>query len=387
MLDSWLSLHAAYLCVTETSSPLGGFNMNIEPLLLILPALILFAVVIVLIHNREAPKPGEIAIIAVIVILCGAFLIPALQNLDTEVSGIPDDIQYDDYFKTNAKSASGAIELVDIDGITYAHAIDVGEATLSFSTYDTKVTVNKAVLDVFLLDGQSNMAYNTSFANLTICPSPAPLGKGYYFGSETVPYNPSLSASNCDIYSVTNLDGSAHLGGFEYSFCATWVKLTGHKILTVNCAVGNKSIADFQEGEYMYTHTQEGWDKAISLLSTDLYDYSIKGMVWCQGENDAYNGVSWYESEFEAMLSKFQSDAFTLPIEKCYIELIPPKWVESREALLNLAASNPDVMIATALASTFTVSNGLLQSDETHYTQAGQNLLGAAVAKYVNNHD
>ena len=87
------------------------------------------------------------------------------------------------------------------------------------------------------------------------------------------------------------------------------------------------------------------------------------------------------------MLSDFQSDAFTVPIEKCYVELIPPKWVDSHEALLNLAASDPDVMIATALASTFTVSNGLLQSDETHYTQAGQNLLGAAVAKYVYNHD
>ena len=92
-------------------------------------------------------------------------------DTDSETTTVQDDsvtftIYYDDYLTdingikpdsaNVAVSPDSAIELTTVNGITYFHAKEVGDAIVSDGTNEVKVTVEKAKLNIIGIRGQSN---------------------------------------------------------------------------------------------------------------------------------------------------------------------------------------------------------------------------------------
>lgn len=362
---------------------MGGNLETTLILIWIIPLLILAGMIAYIVVNRDFSIKSIIGVVLGVVLIVSV-MVPVFLAI-TDSSQNIDTMYYDDYTQTYAVTASGALEIVtNTAGVTYAHAKDLGTGTLTYSNGTTKqFTVSKAPLDVFLFNGQSNIQYNTELADVGAA-SPVPkLGQAYYFGTSTQAYNPATRLTDCTIQSITDIDGNAKIGRLETPFSAEYTKLTGHKVLTINTAVGGTSISLFQplDGE-MYTRTVEGWDKALSLINP-AYDVTIKGMVWCQGEADTYETVDWYKTKFLTMFDALK--AMDNPIDYCYIDLIRPiRGLNSRTAQIELTQTYSDIMLATDIADTFTIANGLVGSDDVHYTQLGQNIIGVKIAQYIN---
>lgn len=52
-------------------------------------------------------------------------------------------------------------------------------------------------------------------------------------------------------------------------------------------------------------------------------------------------------------------------------------------AQIEIARTNPNVIMASTLPDTFTVANGLMNSDNLHYTQKGRILIGEDIANVM----
>lgn len=325
----------------------------------------------------SAITTGTVTAIVSICLVVGAF-VPILTALDT-----PKDIEYDDYIELHStvSDITGSLELIEKDGIKYAHAKELGSGTIYYTNgMIDEYVVNKANLDVFLFAGQSNIAYRWYPEKDTINP-PNPvcsIGTAYYFGT-SVPYHTGIELNECSIHDITEYSG---IGRLEMPFSAEYYKLTGHKVLTINSAVGGKSVTNYQPGATMYVRTVDAWELALSMVDRSVFNVSIGGLIWCQGEADTYETIDWYKTRFNAMFDAFKT--LDEPITKCYIDLIRPiRGMNSYLAQIELSEENDDIYLATDISSTFTIENGCLFYDDVHYTQKGQNLIGVALAKFI----
>lgn len=384
--------------------------LNLLPLLLVLG---LVCAVVYMVVNRTKASEAVCVILAGILIVTTA--IPTIQeSIDRIERG--DGLEYDDYIAAVTDTyevvlAYGSLELVTVNDSTYVHAKDVGEGTVVYADGTVKeIQVYKAKLDIVMIAGQSNAAYehkDPTTATVTA------LGTAYYYGiPETVVEGETIAAYPVDsetyhenpeadygIYAMS--DGTRpYIGNLEPAIAAEWYAETGHKLLTVNTGWGGKSIIWFNPSnrEKAVTESMTAiWNGAISKVDTAHYDVTVAGYIWIQGETSPY-GVERYTNEFMQVLDwitgrdpahAFAEDSTYNP-QTCYISLLHHKVgddrsVASNEAQVRISESDSRVRIASALALTFTPENGLMKSDDLHYSQAGDNLLGCALADYIAN--
>lgn len=333
----------------------------------------------------------SIMIVPVIgIILVAGLLIPIITEATDDYHA-----QYDDYIETTAVSSSGNMELVTIDGVKYAHATGVGEGVLTYSdgSVDT-YTISKAELDVWLLTGQSNAAYygESRYDPDTATPVPK-MGTSYYYGTSSAPVvfaNPFEPDSSYGIYDMVDTStNTAKIGNIELPFAGQYQKYTNHKVLVVNGALSGASIEKLIPGGEVYTFMQTAFSDAMSKVNTSYYNINSCGYIWAQGESNSSTLVDSYKMYFMEIYNSlsgqdqahvFNAD-YNLPV--CMIvQTREADSVNAAEAQEQLAAENDGIFLATTITQTFTVANGLLNGDNVHYTQLGDNKIGVALAKY-----
>lgn len=305
----------------------------------------------------------------------------------------PITMQYDDYIEVSGDvETSGPLEIVEINGIKYVHATDVGTGSINANNQHKTVTVNKAELDVYLITGQSNsgnFAYDTNKVEIP------DFGTAYYYGTydRSLCYwgwTPTVYASTpCDMFPVTSdIVGKAMVGDKNPNFAKTYYEVTGHKTYWICGGIGGVSITSFVSGGELYTYNASVINDAISKVDTDKFNINIRDYIWIQGENDATLDVNTYKTIFTAFNTALTTNSGYCDVvfNKCWISLMPEIYPNSRQAQIELSEELDNVEIATDAANKFTVANGCLAEDGVHYSQKGDNIISAAlVNKCVSN--
>lgn len=361
-------------------------------LMLIIPAIIIIALIAcaakAMVVDGEGFSLSLIITIVLSIILIGSLMAPVINDLN-EVR----EVYYDDYFETNATSASGSIELVDIDGQTYAHAKSIGKGTLTTPNSVKTYNVVKADLDVWMLSGQSNAAYYGSGRYDPSTATPVPkLGTSYYYGTESAPVVYDASFTPDDTYGIFDMmnttTGAAKIGNIELPFAGEYGTKTDHKVLVVNGARSGAHIEQFVPNFDVCAFMKTVFNDAMSKIDQDCYNVSVKGLIWAQGESNDDTIIETYEMYFKQMWYSVSGQdkahifsEYDLPT--CMI--IQTREVNSAnaaEAQENLAAELDNVYLATEVTQTFTIENGMMNSDNLHYSQLGDNAIGADIADY-----
>ncbi len=314
-------------------------------------------------------------VIMVIVVIIAIPLIPTSPE-DQD----PDGWQYDEYRPLGSYAgASGSLEIVTVGGTEYIHAKSLGTGQLILSDGSTEtIQVGKAHLDVCLMFGQSNSAY------VAVDPSQAPVpvpGTAYYYGSETGNYS-GIKFASAKMYSMTNPDGTAATADKAPSFAIKYNEITGHRVYWVCGSISGRSITTFDpDGGTTWNYADEVVEYAIKALDKRYFTYDTIAYMWIQGEADRTMTVNEYKNRFLEM-NKAIMDGGLAGQEFHHAFISKVRTASSGTAQVQLAEEYPDMItMATTIAETFTQANGLLASDNVHYTQAGDNLIGTALGE------
>lgn len=351
-------------------------------MLWVIVPIILIAVILAIIRGSTSQKSILPSIIGgtVAIILLATVLVPALSGDDNPTKGW----EYDDYqICSDSCTATGSLEVVELDNTKYLHAKDLGDGTYTESGKTHTITVQKANLDVFMLGGQSNAAYAFYDADAAD-PRPLP-GTAYYYGTSTTPAQSwHTSTEDYGIYSMVDSDGVMYVGNVEAPFSATYYEKTGHKVLIINTAISSTGIAAFTPGQSGYAHMLEYWTDAMSKIDYDHFEVSIKSYLWIQGESDAGRTVADYCGLFVQMNKALTDPDGDFKLKSAIISQVRKESsLNAAEAQVYLASVWPNIYVGTEIAQTFTIANGLLRDDGLHYTQAGYNLVGVKLATFA----
>lgn len=242
-------------------------------------------------------------------------------------------------------------------------------------------------IDVVIIDGQSNALYSqySSRVNPDVVNEylDVPDKKAYYFGDSYGSisygtYNNLSYDTTLDSYGIHEMYSGDlwTIGGLEPGIASGLIEKNHRDVLVINVAVGAAPIS------WLIT---DGWSIASDVIDTateqimEMYPGINKiGWIMVQGEADGRTPVSVYESRFLTLMGKFTN----LGYEHCYSALPREGSENSRLAQIELAQKNRDLSI-TGIADTFTIDNGLLWTDNVHYTQKGRLVLSESLMEMV----
>jgi len=243
------------------------------------------------------------------------------------------------------------------------------------------------VLDVFIIDGQSNAAYGTD-NNVAVVNQDfqdAPSKKLLYYGTDSAPIGyVSLSNPTYDTtyesYSIHEMyDSGWKIGGYEPGLAYTISQRTNHDVLILNLGVNGATVSQLtpegvagQYGKPILTHALEE--------VKDQYDtINMIGFMWAQGESDRLTSIPAYESDFMKVFGMMEEYG----AKKCYIVESRSNWGNSVAAQVDLMHKYSNVLLGTSIANTFTTDNGLLISDGVHYSQHARDIIAKIIGEKV----
>jgi hypothetical protein len=241
-------------------------------------------------------------------------------------------------------------------------------------------------IDVFLIAGQSNAEGHGE----TVGPN-VPEGKAYQY------FNERLTVGNDPI-------GTANVGSAWPAFMHTYVVKTARSVAVVPTAVGGTtqcskmttSLGSWDEGGELWERSVAQLQQAIGALQKCGMSAIFRGVLWCQGESDAWGirdgqeTIAEYESALTLMISRYRALSFTGVKMPFYIfqtgaiasglDFFAP----IREAQERIAASGALSPIVFSGAKEFP-KLGLMRTGEhaLHYTQEGLNIMGTKGAEAV----
>ena len=348
-------------------------------LLLIIPAILIAAILIVAVREGTSNPLPKILGITIGIILIGSLLVPVIQDANADES-----VVYDDYIEISSDTyVDGVFEKLTSGDKTYAHANGIGKGMIGSQQYN----VHKADLDVFFIMGQSNAAY--SYYDASSASPVAELGQTYYYGTETQPVTQSVTGTG--MYDAVNLNGTAKIGHLEQPFMAKYSELSGHKVYTINTGWNGASISVLTVGGSHYNYEQRTINAGLNAINMSDYNRGNFGMIWLQGESDAGLGtpVDEYKADFLALFDAMRHEgpntfSTLFELDNAFIvQTRTARGPNTAEALTELAEENDHIYMATEITLTFTDDNGYLRGDDLHYSQTGFNLIGVAVAEFI----
>lgn len=288
-------------------------------------------------------------------------------------------------------SAAGALEIIKIGDIKYVHACDIGDGIITYSgRIKEKINVKKAQLDVFLILGQSNAMYRYSSDPSTASPVPE-LGTAYYYGTSDDPVSNIFydrSVNDYGMHSMTESTNVAHIGNIEAPFAAAYNKRTGHKVLTINGAIGGAPISTYLPGGISYDYAQTVFSGALLTIDTAHYDFTVRSYIWIQGESDSDTDVETYKRSFmeihrsllgigDARFSPYDFDCGFIS------KVRSAEGVNSSIAQIQLAEECKTIHLASTASDSFSIDDGTMLDDNLHYSQKGDNIIGAELGEYI----
>lgn len=316
----------------------------------------------------------------VVIILLGAVLLPFIIPDRADL----DSMSYDDYIVAEGvDSVSGSLELVTVGGVSYIHAKDLGDGVIVYDNGKEKpVSVKKAKLDVVLQAGQSNATYTN--ADLTLAPAPIP-GTGYYYGYENAPIEHiDYDSAGCAFRSLTASDGTAAIGDKAPGFAKEYYSLTGNKVYYIITGISAMSVINFTPGYSVWNHMVKVVNAAMAAIPMGYFEVQTLSYVWLQGEGDRATLVSDYVDRFLDMHDAILSGDLGVRFNHAFIVKVRTSVSFNGSAAQEILADDYGKTISiTDLADSFTVSNGLMGSDNLHYSQLGNNEISKTTAHMI----
>lgn len=244
------------------------------------------------------------------------------------------------------------------------------------------------VLDVFIIDGQSNAAYGSDIANPSVVAQDfpnAPSKKLLYYGTSEkpttygLPGNPNYDTT-FESYGIHEMYSNGWIiGGYEPGIAYKISQRSGHDVLIINVAVPGATVAQLSPSGECGIYGHAVLEHALDAVRNQYDTLNMLGYMWAQGEADYSTSISLYESDFMKInkeMGKFGSD-------QCYIIKTRAKWGNSVAAQTDLVHEYSNIVLATAITDTFSVSDGTLMSDNTHYTQKGRDIIANIVGDEI----
>lgn len=231
-------------------------------------------------------------------------------------------------------------------------------------------------LYVFGVFGQSNAAYgheDLDVVNSTI-PAIEP-GMGFYYGVNGLPISYDTDPASGQIYDICP-NGEYVIGNWEPSFIQKMAE-SGKKTLIINFGVPGRSIVALQPGGYAWAWESSVIVNALSQIDKTKYNVCMAGLLSIHGEADSYHEMATneYIDRFMTTFNTLKSD---FGFDCCLMSIVrDTRGTLIQTAEYQLIESQPDIILGCGETVDFTVENGLMTDDDLHYSQLGDNILGA----------
>lgn len=242
-------------------------------------------------------------------------------------------------------------------------------------------------LEVLVIAGQSNAAYG-GFVNPTLVNQeiPKPSTNVYYYGTASQPIwygypsNPTYDTTfeSYDIYPMIN-NGSWAIGGYEPGMAYAISEKSNCDVLIINVGISSASIQYLQPDNTGGAYVNDVIEDALSKVDSK-YKIDKVGYMWLQGESNSSTAVDTYISYFDTINDWYYSKGF----DTCYmVQTRPYNGGNASIAQLQICSSDYSVLLASTAPDTFTVDNGLMVSDNLHYSQKGRDVICNDVASQL----
>ena len=263
---------------------------------------------------------------------------------------------------------------------------DVISATIN-EDYLPSPSPTPNIVDLFLFEGQSNMAgRGQTNATWTETAMAVNEGAGWEFRAITDPtklYEIDETVTPFG-YAENNgnkiNDGTDKTGGLVPAFINEYYKITGVPVVGVSASDGGVELqywgADTKRGK----DAKARWDAAIAWLTSNGYTIRHKYVLWCQGEADGDIGTTkqTYQSIFEGIVDSW----ITAGAEKVFVIRIgeyngneSQDYSDIIDVQTEICQENKNVVMASTDYASMK-ARGLMK-DDVHYYQAGYNEIGA----------
>ena len=250
-------------------------------------------------------------------------------------------------------------------------------------------------LQVLVITGQSNSAYRSDSVNLELVNEEISLPKTntYYYGTSAQPiyfgtmppYGDASYDTTFESYGIYSMisDNKWKIGGYEPILAQSISEKTNCDVLIINAGINAASVNYLLPTEDGGEYVAEVISHALDLVN-DKYDKIEKiGYCWMQGEADYSTPVTEYIADFDTILDWYEGEGFS----KCYmVKTRAINGGNSCEAQLKLAHDNPNVILASTAPDSFTTDNGLINSDNLHYTQKGRIIVAEEISSAMHLH-
>ncbi|MGP1570466.1 MAG: sialate O-acetylesterase [Eubacteriales bacterium] len=297
------------------------------------------------------------------------------------------ELQYDDRYKfmpkdikaTSFKSSNTNVaEVDDLGNIKIVGVSDSGvtiSATDGINTEELRITKTvRAPLSVYMLTGQSNGAYYYPEPENAAVTRP---GTAYHY---------SELASGIRIESMNSEAGTMDRGNIEPALAKELYSRMGEKVLVVNSGVSGQKIETFVPIQGVsYQNIDRVWQIVCRNLDDkdfkSKYEVRLRSYIWVQGESDPTTDVAIYKSDFMKLHQMLRSSDYGF--DYGFIVKVREKYKNAALAQEDLTIENEDIAMATRQTETFSVKDGTMRSDDTHYSQMGDNIIGEDTAKTI----
>lgn len=292
------------------------------------------------------------------------------------------EIGYEDYIAAQEEvvGTNGPLEVVNIDGESYIHATGLGRGAVVYSDRTEYLQVVKSEAVMILMNGQSNAAYYHPDVSTATTPN---RGDGFYFGfPDRMPSGTLEDVTGCEWYDFVGEDGLSRVGDRGPGFAKEFSELTGKKTLWVSLGIPGRLISDWIPNRGVAWLQDERIVSAMLPKIPEGFDVTSTWMAWSQGESD-YELNTGYD-HYVGVWKLMHDSSFGVDVDGWILlkgRTVTCGWVN--EAFQQLIREVEGVEMCTEIADTFEVRNGLMEADDLHYSQLGENALGSAMARFM----
>lgn len=238
-------------------------------------------------------------------------------------------------------------------------------------------------LQVLIVAGQSNAAYRNYNVDVVNDDVALPDTEVFYYGNSTGPiyYGPINAPTYDDTFESYGIhsmveNGAWKIGGYEPVLSRAISDKTNCDVLIINVGISSAStdflFPDNVGGEYVSNVISDALSKV-----DPKYSIIKIGYTWMQGESNAGSTINGYIQSFDVIHDWYVAEGF----KTCYlVQTRPANGGNASIAQLQICESEDDVILASTAPATFTVENGLMESDNLHYTQKGRDIIGEDIA-------
>lgn len=230
--------------------------------------------------------------------------------------------------------------------------------------------MNKPLIDVFLLIGQSNAL---GIGNPEYAVTPNSKCFEYIELDEIIPMRKFLEVSRGN-------------GTIAQSFSVKWNELTNRYVCFIHSAVDGSMIKNWGHDRYNYLeNTLKKYKRGIEKISK-IYSINSQNAIWIQGESDAKYGTD--PVYYREKLKQLVNDLKNVGVENVFLSLTGYWDGVDDKRVHNIASTQiitseecENLIVASNLGLSFRERELLI--DEVHYSQDALNELGEDLANNI----